>query len=96
MNEKDLLYFCKLVETGSYTATASYFDVTQPTISMAIKRLSNKFDDPLIIQKNKKSKLLLTTAGELLYKKAVILLRDISSINYDVKHASDKKITAFL
>lgn len=92
MNEKDLFYFCKLVETGSYTATASYFDVTQPTISMAIKRLSNKFDDPLIIQKNKKSKLLLTTAGELLYKKAVILLRDISSINYDVKHASDKKI----
>ena len=92
MNEKDLLYFCKLVETGSYTATASYFDVTQPTISMAIKRLSDKFDDPLIIQKNRKSKLLLTTAGDLLYKKAIILLRDISSINYDVKHASDKKI----
>lgn len=92
MNEKDLVYFCKLVEIGNYTTTAAYFEVTQPTISMAIKRLAKKFDDPLIIQKNRKSKLLLTNAGELLYQKAKILIQDIASIDYDVKHASDKKI----
>lgn len=92
MNEKDLLYYCKLVELGNYTATAAFFGVTQPTISMAIKRLGERFDDPLIMQKNRKSKITLTDAGELLYKKAKILLQDISSINYDVKHASDKKI----
>lgn len=92
MNEKDLLYFCKLVETGNYTATAALFDVTQPTISMAIKRLSEKFDDPLILQKNRKSKIILTVAGEMLYEKAQILLQDMSDINYDVRHASDKKL----
>ena len=92
MNEKDLLYFCKLVETGNYTATAALFDVTQPTISMAIKRLSEKFDDPLILQKNRKSKITLTAAGEMLYEKAQILLQDMSNINYDVRHASDKKL----
>ena len=92
MNEKDLLYFCKLVETGNYTATAALFDVTQPTISMAIKRLSEKFDDPLIFQKNRKSKIILTAAGEMLYEKAQILLQDMSDINYDVRHASDKKL----
>ncbi|BDR60585.1 LysR family transcriptional regulator [Lactobacillus xylocopicola] len=92
MNEKDLLYFCKLVETESYTVTASAFDVTQPTISMAVKRLAEKFGDPLILQKNRKSKISLTDAGDLLYQKAKILLHDIASINYDVKHASDKKI----
>ena len=92
MNEKDLLYFCKLVETGNYTATAALFDVTQPTISMAIKRLSKKFDDPLILQKNRKSKIILTAAGEMLYEKAQILLQDMSDINYDVRHASDKKL----
>lgn len=91
MNEKDLLYFCKLVETGNYTATAALFDVTQPTISMAIKRLSEKFDDPLL-QKNRKSKIILTAAGEMLYEKAQILLQDMSDINYDVRHASDKKL----
>lgn len=92
MNEKDLLYFCKLVETGNYTSTAALFDVTQPTISMAIKRLSEKFDDPLILQKNRKSKIILTAAGEMLYEKAQILLQDMSDINYDVRHASDKKL----
>ena len=59
---------------------------------MAIKRLADKFNDPLILQKNRKSKITLTNAGELLYQKAKILLQDIASINYDVKHASDKKI----
>lgn len=92
MNEKDLLYFCKLVETGNYTATAALFGVTQPTISMAIKRLSDKFDDPLILQKNRKSKITLTDAGEMLYEKAKILLKDMTNINYDVRHASDKKL----
>ena len=83
MNEKDLLYFCKLVETGNYTATAALFDVTQPTISMAIKRLSEKFDDPLILQKNRKSKITLTAAGEMLYEKAQILLQDMSNMMLD-------------
>lgn len=48
MNDKDLLYFCKLVETQNYTLTANTFNVTQPTISMAIKRLQRRFGDPLI------------------------------------------------
>lgn len=81
-----------MIEIGNYTSTAEFFDVTQPTISMAVKRLATKFADPLIMQKNRKSKLSLTNAGELLYQKAKILLQDIASIDYDVKHASDKKI----
>ncbi|WP_297819008.1 LysR family transcriptional regulator [uncultured Lactobacillus sp.] len=92
MNEKDLLYFCKLVETNSYTETAKKFDVTQPTISMAIKRLAGEFNDPLLTQNNRKSRIKLTATGELLYKKAIFLLKEIESISYDVKHASDKKI----
>ncbi len=92
MNDKDLIYFCKLIESGSYTFTADYFQVTQPTISMAIKRLSARFNDPLIIQKNRKSKIKLTPAGELLYKKAQFLLREIASMDYDVRHASDRRI----
>lgn len=92
MNEKDLIYFCRLVETGSYTQTAKFFNVTQPTISMAIKRLAKQFGDPLILQKTRKSKIRMTSAGKLLYDKAIYLLREIDSIVYDVKHASDKKI----
>lgn len=92
MNDKDLLYFCKLVETQNYTLTANTFNVTQPTISMAIKRLQRRFGDPLIFQKNRKSKIILSPAGELLYQKAKYLLKEMVSIDYDVKHANIKKI----
>ncbi|CCI86930.1 LysR family transcriptional regulator [Lactobacillus gigeriorum] len=92
MNEKDLIYFCKLVEIGSYTETAIYFDVTQPTISTVIRRLAEHFNDPLIIQKHRKSKLLLTASGTMLYKKAKYLINEIEAVNFDVRHAKDKKI----
>lgn len=43
MNNQDLMYFCKLIDTGSYTKTAAFFDVTQPTISAAIKPFIQTF-----------------------------------------------------
>lgn len=92
MNNQDLMYFCKLIETGSYTKTATFFNVTQPTISAAVKRLAKHFKDPLVEQVNRKGKLNTTTAGDLLYNKSVKLLHEINSVNYDVMHASEKKI----
>lgn len=92
MNIKDLPYYCKLIETGNYTDTANFFKVTQPTISFAIKRLSEHYNDPLIYQRNKKSKLKLTMAGEMLYKKAKLLLTEMHSMDIDVKHATNKHI----
>lgn len=56
MNERDLIYFCKLVELESYTSAAKELDVTQPTISSAVRKLAQHYQDPLIIQKNKKVK----------------------------------------
>lgn len=92
MNDRDLIYFCKLFELGSYTKTALFYEVTQPTISAAIKRLAQKYDDPLITQKNRKSKLELTPAGMILYQKGLKIIDDIKSLDHDVVHASDKKI----
>jgi len=92
MNDRDLMYFCKLIELGSYTKTAAFYEVTQPTISSAIKRLAQKYNDPLITQKNRKSKLELTAAGTILYQKGLKIISDIKSLNHDVEHANDKKI----
>ncbi len=92
MNDRDLTYFCKLVETGSYTATANSFGVTQPTISTAVKRLQLQYGDALVKQKNRKSQLELTPAGKVLYQKAQKLIKELASLNYDVKHASDHKL----
>lgn len=51
MNIKDLEYYQKLVETRSYTKTAEFFNLSQPSISAAIKRLSKEFNTQLITQK---------------------------------------------
>lgn len=92
MNNKDLMYFCKLIDTGNYSTVARQCGVTQPTISLAIQRLSKEFDDPLIKQKNRKSKIYLTPAGKMLYQKGMHILKEISSMDYDVKHVGDRKI----
>lgn len=92
MHDRDLEYFCKLVELGSYTKTASFFHVTQPTISTSIKRLAQKYNDPLMTQKNRKSRLKLTTAGKVLYDKGRHILQELTSLDHDVEHANDKKI----
>lgn len=92
MNNQDLMYFCKLIDTGSYTKTATFFKVTQPTISAAIRRLAKHFKDPLVEQTNQKSQLRTTAAGTLLYQKSKSLLQEIHSIDHDVLHASERKI----
>lgn len=92
MNDRDLTYFCKLIELGSYTKTANYYEVTQPTISAAVKRLAQNYNDPLITQKNRKSKLELTASGSILYHKGLKIITDIKSLDHDVEHANDKKI----
>lgn len=88
----DLNYFCTLIKCGSYTEAAKELLVTQPTISTAVKRLSLEYNDPLVIQKNRKSNIHLTATGELLYQKGVELLSEIDGFDHDVKHAKDKKI----
>ncbi|KLD59854.1 hypothetical protein WP50_15005 [Lactiplantibacillus plantarum] len=52
MNERDLKYFCSLVETGNYTATATKFHVTQPAISAALRRLEEEYQAVLLTQAN--------------------------------------------
>lgn len=57
MNIKDLEYYQKLVETRSYTKTAEFFNLRQPSISAAVKRLSKELRTTLITQKTREGAL---------------------------------------
>lgn len=63
MNLKDLDYFCQLAHTLSFTQTASYFNVSQPTITQALKRLEQRFQLPLLERKQHSKSIRLTPAG---------------------------------
>lgn len=92
MNDRDLRYFCKLVEVGNYTQTARFFQITQPAVSMAVKRLEADYGVPLLTQANNRSQLLTTPAGNVLYIHGRRLLHNISAIDVEVRHANEAKI----
>ena len=62
MNIKDLEYYQKLVATHSYTKTAEFFNLSQPSISAAVKRLSKEFRTTLITQKTPRGRFSATAA----------------------------------
>lgn len=92
VNERDLKYFCDLVETGNYTETAAHFQVTQPAISAALKRLETDYATTLLTQRNHRAKLETTPAGRVLYVKAMRLIKELAQVELEVKHANEAQV----
>ena len=92
MNSKDLIYFTKLVKTKSFTETANYFGISQPSISAAIKRLNAEFKTNLFFQRSPRGKLSITPAGQILYNRSNEILKLLNVTRNEVKRANDIKI----
>ncbi len=61
---RQLLYLCTLADTGSYHTAARKLFITQPTLSIAIKKLEDQLQMPLFLRENKA--VIPTEAGYLL------------------------------
>lgn len=48
MNTHDLIYFVRLVQLKNFSKVAQNMNVSQPTVSMALKRLESHFHTQLI------------------------------------------------
>lgn len=84
MNLQDLVYFNHLAKTLSFTATAQHFYVSQPSISMALKRLEKELDTVLIDRKRIHKNLHLTETGEILLKHSTQILNTIDTISEEI------------
>lgn len=84
MNLQDLVYFNHLAKTLSFTATAKHFYVSQPSISMALKRLEKELDTVLIDRKRIHKNLHLTETGEILLKRSTQILTTIDTISEEI------------
>ena len=84
MNLQDLVYFNHLAKTLSFTATAKHFYVSQPSISMALKRLEKELDTVLIDRKRVHKNLTLTETGEILLKHSTQILQTIDTIAEEI------------
>ena len=94
MNIKDLTYFNHLAQTLSFTETASHFYISQPSISMAIKRLEDVLDTLLIDRKNNHKKLSLTETGHILLKYSQQIITSIEQAHEEI-HDFNHQIVYF-
>ena len=72
MELRQLRYFCKACEEGSYTAAAEGLFVTEQTISAAVKKLERELGCELLSRG--KGGVAPTPAGEVLYEKGAAML----------------------
>lgn len=84
MNLQDIIYFYHLAESLSFTDTAEHFFISQPSISMSLKRLETELETTLIDRKRFHKKMSLTTSGEILYKHAGNIIDSLSQIKDDI------------
>lgn len=92
MNIQDLTYFKHLAESLSFTTTAEHFFVSQPSISMALKRLEEELDAKLIDRRKSIRRMKLTPAGDILYKSASDVLGILESTKQTIKDARSETI----
>ncbi|MBR7928089.1 LysR family transcriptional regulator [Aerococcaceae bacterium zg-ZUI334] len=74
MNLRDLEYFKYLAESLSFTKTAEHFFVSQPSISIALKRLEEEFETKLIQRERSAKNIRLTASGRTLYHRTIDML----------------------
>ncbi|WP_302117375.1 LysR family transcriptional regulator [uncultured Limosilactobacillus sp.] len=92
MNTRDLQYFVMLVKLKNYTQVAKYFNVSQPSITQAIRRLEQEFDTNLVRKDRVHRDEMITRSGHLLYKKAIAINKKIDIAHQEIARADQQQI----
>jgi LysR family nitrogen assimilation transcriptional regulator len=85
MNLRRLKYFVKIVDIGSLTQAADVLYIAQPALSQQIATLEGEFRQQLLVRT--KRGVTPTEAGQVLYRHAQIILRQIEQAQNDVNSA---------
>ncbi len=86
---KQIEYFLRVVDTGSFSEAAEQCFISQSAVSQQIKSLENELGVQLLVRHNRTFSL--TAAGELFYRKCTVLLNDLSGIIRETKDAAGEK-----
>ncbi|WP_165491643.1 LysR family transcriptional regulator [Stutzerimonas kirkiae] len=82
--------FSVVAETGSMTAAALKFSMTQPAVSQILKHLETDVGAPLLDRELRPMRL--TPAGEVLFARAQRLLRDAEQLYRELHQVSEAKL----
>ncbi len=92
MNTRDLEYFVALVDEKNFSQVATHFAVTQPTITMALKRLESAFGIQLIDRDQSHGQLTVTPAGRQLYTRATVVIKELHLAEVELAEMRQPKI----
>lgn len=92
MNLRDFEFFNALGELLSFTQVAHQFDVSQPTISHAMKRLESYYDCDLIKKDPSHRFVVLTKEGEILKAYVRHILYEFTVLQRAIEHARQDQI----
>ncbi|MGT2906230.1 LysR family transcriptional regulator [Streptococcus dentiloxodontae] len=92
MKFQDLIYFKALAESKSYTQVAQDFEISQPTVTYAVKRLEEELTVDLTDKSLGKRHVLLTQAGEALAKRACEIQDLLEITKLEVQQLDQEKI----
>ncbi len=82
VNYKQLLAFVTVVDEGGFSAAAKKLFITQPAVSWQIKSIEKALD-VLLIERSDRD-VLLTQAGEILYRNAKIIIDQYKVLDEDI------------
>lgn len=88
MEFRQLNYFITVANKRSYSLAAKELFVTQPTLTLAIKKLEKEFNTTLFEQNNRR--LELTESGQMLYEKGIVLLKSYNNLIDEMNAASEE------
>lgn len=92
MNLKDMEYFYYLCKLKSFTKTAEKLYVSQPSITMALKRIEKELNTKLVIRNHSEKQIELTEAGMILKRHTQNIIEEIKEIKLEISKISGGNI----
>lgn len=92
MKIKDLEYYQKLVEYQNFSQVASHFQVSQPTITMAIQRLEKSFGSAFFIRDHVHKQLHITPAGQQFANHVTVILNELQVAREEIARTQSTRI----
>lgn len=93
MKIQDLIYYRYLADCSSFTKTAEAFYVSQPSISIALKRLEEEFDSKLITRDRSTKSFALTPTGKILYERANQIIDILDQTKNEMKTIESNEVS---
>jgi len=91
VNIKDLTYFQQLILQKNFSQVAEHFGVTQPTITLAIKRLEAEFNTTLVHRDRVHGQLIITDTGQQLAVHTTSILQELSVAHQEIDRLTQQR-----